>query len=350
VNTTPAREGFIMPAEWEPHEATWLAWPSAAELWLEQLPAAQASFRTLCETIVDLDGGEPAERLRVLVDGERAERDARAALEGLGAELVRIPYGDIWLRDTAPLFLRGKAGALATVRFTFNGWGGKYVLTHDDRVAPAIATLVGQRSFGSTLVLEGGSVELDGEGTCLTTRQCLLNPNRNPGLDQKAIEAALRDTLGVETILWLDRGLENDHTDGHIDTLARFVAPGVVLCMEPAEDDPNRDALLGILGELDSMQDRRGRRLRVVAIPSPGRVLDDTGRVMPASYANFYIANRAVAVPTYDVENDTAAVRAVGALFPERRTVGIPAKAILAGGGAFHCITQQQPRAARARG
>jgi agmatine deiminase len=344
VHSNPAREGFTMPAEWEPHEATWVAWPAAADLWLENLAGAQTSFTALCAAIADPQDGRPAEQLRVLVTDERAESDARAALQGLGAELVRIRYGDIWLRDTAPLFLSGRDGELATVRFRFNGWGGKYVLAYDEDVASTIADRAGVRAFTHGLVLEGGSVELDGEGTCLTTRQCLLNSNRNPGLDQTEIEAALSRTLGVGTVLWLDRGLLNDHTDGHIDTLVRFVAPGVVVCMTPADDDPNREVLLAIIDALGAMRDHRGRALRVVTVPSPGRVLDPSRRVMPASYVNFYIANRTVAVPTYGVANDEAAVAAVADLFPGRRTVGIPAKAILAGGGAFHCITQQQPR------
>jgi agmatine deiminase len=327
------------PAEWEQHAACWLAWPTAADLWQEDLPAAQQSFAALCQAI---GGGE---QLEVLVPDEAAERQARAALSGLAPRFHRISYGDIWLRDIAPIFLRdGKA--IRAARFAFNGWGGKYVLPGDDRVAERIAAASGLPQDSHAWVLEGGSVEADGEGTLLTTRQCLLNRNRNPGVGQAELEGRLARALGAERVLWLEDGLLNDHTDGHVDTLARFVAPGRVVCMRSTgSDDPNSSALAAIARDLAAMRDARGRRLEVVQIPSPGRVLDEEGEVMPASYVNFYIANRAVVVPTYGIPSDDEAVESVGRLFPERRTVGIPAKAILTGGGAFHCITQQQPEA-----
>lgn len=342
----PDTLGLSMPAEWEPHAATWLAWPAAADLWQDNLEAAQAAFTGLCRAIADAgDGRAPAERLRVLVTDAAARAAAGRALAGLGAELVDVPYGDIWLRDTAPLFVRDATGAPAAVRFGFNGWGGKYVLPHDAEVAERVAARSGHAVHTADFVLEGGSVELDGEGTCLTTRQCLQNPNRNPALGQRALEALLGRWLGARRVLWLDQGLENDHTDGHVDTLARFVAPGVVVCMRPSgDDDPNRDVLLAIAADLAHMTDATGRRLRVVTVPSPGRVQDADGRVMPASYVNFYIANRTVVVPTYGRPHDEQVVRELAPLFPGRRTVGVPAAAILTGGGAFHCITQQEPR------
>ena len=347
ASLSPVPAGFSAPAEWAPHRACWLAWPSDASLWENQLAPAQDSFVALCRAIADVDpaGGPPrGEALEVLVATEEDERRARTALAGLGARLHRVPYGDIWLRDTAPIFLKGPTGS-ATVRFRFNGWGGKYVLPHDDEVAEAIARRAEMPAYGYAWVLEGGSVELDGEGTVLTTRQCLLNPNRNPGLSQEQVEAGLRESLGVEQVLWLDEGLLNDHTDGHIDTLARFVAPGVVVCMQATTgDDPNAEVLETLARDLARMKDARGRLLNVKRIPSPGRVLDAGGEVMPASYVNYYLGNRAVAVPTYGSPSDAAAVEAIARLFPDRRTTGIPAKAILCGGGAFHCITQQEPR------
>jgi len=184
------------------------------------------------------------------------------------------------------------------VRFGFNGWGGKYVLEGDEAVSGRISTLTGLRSFDQRWVLEGGSIEVDGEGTLITTRACLLNANRNPGMTEADIERALGDSLGVDRVLWLGEGLVNDHTDGHIDTLARFVRPGAVVCMEArAADDPNRSALEGAAQALAKLVDARGRRLETVRIPSPGRVVDGAGNVMPASYVNFYVANRAVSCP-----------------------------------------------------
>ena len=204
-----------------------------------------------------------------------------------------------------------------------------------------MACLAGGRSFALPFVLEGGAVDVDGEGRVLTTRQCLLNPNRNGPVGAPTVEGWLRDALGVEQVLWLDDGLLNDHTDGHVDTVVRFVRPGVVVAMEPrSDDDPNRDALRALL------RDAAAHGLEVVRVPSPGRVVDAEGRVMPASYVNFYVSNAAVVVPTYGVPSDDEAVERVGALFPGRRAVGVDARAILTGGGAFHCITQQQPAGA----
>ena len=328
-----------MPAEWEPHRATWVAWPSHADLWQENLAPAQVAFVRLVEAITE---GEHAD---VLVPDEAHEAIARKALPGDRVRFHRIPFGDIWLRDTAPIFVRGHDRQAATVRFGFNGWGGKYVLDHDDNVAARIAERVASsNAFVMPFVLEGGAVEVDGEGTVLSTRQCLLNPNRNPTLTPSAIEAGVMDALGCDKFLWLGDGLLNDHTDGHVDTVARFVQPGLVVAMEPrSSDDPNREVLHALARDLGALVDARGRRLEVTRIPSPGRIVDADGRVLPASYVNFYVANAAVVVPTYGAPFDDEAVERIGALFPGRRTVGIDARPILSGGGAFHCITQQQP-------
>lgn len=339
---------FHQPAEWAPHAATWVAWPSASDLWLENLAPARAAFTAMCVALADVDpttGSPRGERLQVLVPDEGARALAEAALGRLGAVFHVVPFGDIWMRDVAPIFLTGGGGRVAAARFAFNGWGGKYVLEHDDAVAARVAEIARHETFVHPFVLEGGSVEVDGEGTILTTRQCLQNPNRNPSLDQAAIEREVLAALGGEKLLWLGEGLVNDHTDGHIDTIARFVRPGVVVCMQAASDeDPNADVLDGIVRDLRAMTDARGRRLEVVRVPSPGRILSREGEVVPASYVNFYIGNTTVVVPTYGSTSDDDAVRRIGALFPDRRTVGIDARAILSGGGAFHCITQQEPR------
>lgn len=353
MTRTPYEAGFRQPAEWEAHEATWVAWPHLAEEWRDHLEPARHEVRELCRAIGDPDprtGIRRGETVRVLVPDEGSEQAAYHALVGLPVAFHRVPFGDIWLRDIAPIFLTDGRGRLAAARFAFNGWGRKYLFDHDAEVAARIADIASVPTFAFDWVLEGGAVEVDGAGTLLTTRQCLLNPNRNPHMDQAAIERGLRDALGAERVLWLDEGLANDHTDGHVDTIARFVAPGVVVCMEPRDDDdPNREVLGAIARSLSGMTDAAGRRLEVVRIPSPGRVVDAAGRVMPASYANFYIGNRVVAVPTYGTRWDDEAVRRIGELFPDRRTVGLPSKAILTGGGAFHCITQQQPSGFQAR-
>jgi agmatine deiminase len=335
-----------MPAEWAPHDATWVAWPSHAHLWQENLAATRAAFARLVEAIAE---GETA---NVLVPDEEQESLARSALARAADARVRfhrVPFGDIWVRDTAPVFLVGPRGENATVRFAFNGWGGKYVLEHDAGVAERIAARAGDfPAFAMPFVLEGGAVDVDGEGTVLTTRQCLLNRNRNPSMSARDVEGAVREALGCDKVLWFADGLLNDHTDGHIDTIVRFVRPGVVVAMEPrAGDDPNRDVLRALLRDAGGLVDARGRHLEVVRVPSPGRVVGPDGRVMPASYVNFYIANACVVVPTYGSPFDAEAVQCLGALFPGRRTIAVDARAVLSGGGAFHCITQQQPRGER---
>jgi len=328
-----------MPPEWAPHASTWVAWPSHAALWSDNLAPARAAFAQLVAAVAE------GETVEVLVPDEANERAARAVLTSGRVRFHRVLFGDVWLRDTAPLFLQGPRGAGAAVRFAFNGWGGKFVLDDDDRVGERIAALAGVRSFVVPLVVEGGAVDIDGDGTVITTRQCLLNPNRNPRATAVEVQRALSDALGCDKVLWLGEGLQNDHTDGHVDTIARFVSPGVVVVMEPrASDDPNRLALETVARDLARFVDARGRRLEVVRIPSPGRVTDPDGRIAPASYVNFYVSNAALIVPTYGSPFDDEAVGRLGDLFPSRRVVAIDARAILTGGGAFHCITQQQPR------
>jgi agmatine deiminase len=333
-----------MPAEWEPQSACWLAWPCHQELWGDDLPEVQDTFLKLCREISFGRSSSP-QALKVLIAGAEERERVQPVLAKLEAQLFTAAYGDIWLRDTGPIFLlRGDRGESLAGCFRFNGWGGKYVLAHDDQVATQIAALAGEDARHFDWVLEGGSIEVDGLGTCLTTRQCLLNPNRNPGLTVEEIEARLRTALGATKILWLERGLLNDHTDGHVDTIARFVSPGRVVCMEAGSaEDPNADVLGEVAERLESFTDVTGSPLTVIRIPSPGAVIGHLGEIMPASYVNFFIGNNSVVVPLYDVPQDAEALATIARLFPERRAVGISARALLSGGGAFHCITQQQP-------
>ena len=338
-----------MPAEWELHDAVWTAWPHDPDQWLEGLEAPQRALMAMVAAIVDLEGDRPrGERVELLVRDAGDQAAARALLgaAAAGVRFHHLRYGDVWLRDTGPIFVV-QPGELSAARFQFDGWGGKYLMDGDDALATHIMARAGVRGAAFHFVLEGGAVEVDGEGTVLTTRQCLLGGARNPGLDQAALEARLCWALGAEHVVWLDRGLANDHTDGHIDTLARFIMPGVVACMEPAAGDPNRDALAGVIADLGAARTAGGEPLEILTVPSPGAVEDAAGNLMPASYMNFYIANTAVIVPTYGVAADDAAVSAIAAMFPTRRTIAAFGKPVVVGGGAFHCSTQQQPRVPR---
>lgn len=324
-----------IPAEWTPHKAIWTAWPSAADLWGEDLEPARAEVAAMVRALAD---GGKGDRMRVLAHGREAEATAKLAI-GQNAEIIPGAFGDIWFRDTGPIFTAdGKA-----LGFRFNGWGGKYRLPHDEEVGARLALLADAEYKRHDFILEGGAIELDGEGTLITTRQCLLNPNRNAHWTQEGAEVELKRALGVEKVLWLDEGLLNDHTDGHIDNLARFVAPGRVVCQAPAgREDPNFDVLEEIALSLAAMRDARGRQLEVIRIPSPGAVADEDGDAVPASHMNFIIGNSTVVVPIYSGTGDDA-VNALAPLFPGRKVVGQSSHAILTGGGSFHCITQQEP-------
>ncbi|TFU05775.1 agmatine deiminase family protein [Polymorphobacter arshaanensis] len=317
-------------AEWALHAACWTAFPSAADLWEDNLAPAQAEVAAMVRVIAE------SERVELLVNGLAAELAARDLLGAANVGFHQFGFGDIWLRDTGPLFLSSPVGHAAAA-FRFNGWGGKYDLPGDDAVAAFVASTAGVPLARHDWVLEGGAIDVDGTGLAVTTEQCLLNPNRNPRMDANEIASHLRRDLGIDRLLWLGDGLEGDHTDGHVDNLARFVAPGVLAVPAPSgADDPNAEIYE------DAHQRARDFGLDVVTIPSPGRVVVD-GDVVPASHMNFYIANGAVVVPTYGSPYGDAAVAAVAALFPTRKVVGLQALHVLSGGGSFHCITQQQP-------
>ncbi|MEP7007787.1 MAG: agmatine deiminase family protein [Sphingomonas bacterium] len=319
----------ITPApEWAPHEAVWIGFPSHRDLWEDDLEPARAEVVAFA-LAVHADGR--GERVLLVAANEEAA-DAARAMAGDAAEIVVEPFGDIWLRDTAAII----AGDGRARDFRFNGWGGKYDLPGDDSIGHRLAGRRGIANEARDWILEGGAIDGDGTGLVVTTEQCLLNPNRNPDLSRADIEARLAADLGYTSVIWLGDGLMHDHTDGHVDNLARFVAPGRLAIPEPAEDDPNGEVYL------QAVRDAAGHDVEIVSVPSPGRVLRD-GEIIPASYMNFYIGNVAVVVPQYGAANDAAAVAAIQALFPDRVAIGLHADAILTGGGSFHCISQQIP-------
>jgi agmatine deiminase len=325
----------MMPAEWDSHRATWLAWPHDRELWGEELEPVVAEFVALCRVIAD--GGE---RIELMVHESIDDGPARALLDGLDVGFHAGRYGDIWLRDTAPVFVY-RGVRIEGVAFRFNGWGGKYLLDGDAEVAATIAHEAGFALRQLDWVGEGGALDFNGRGVCLASAACLLSRERNAALMRRELERSLLDAFGVVRVIWLDEVLLGDHTDGHVDTLARFVSADTVVCAEPASsNDPNA----GVLDKTRRALAAAGG-LNVVAVPSPGTVADANGNPLPASYLNFYIANGVVAVPTYGCANDDEAVACIARCFPDRRVVGLSARAILEGGGAFHCITQQEPRA-----
>jgi len=350
----------IQPAEWAPHASVWVGWPSAADLWEDDLAAAQDEVSELVRAIVFPDPDDPrgaacrGETVDLVYRGDDARVAAEAFRLGLpdprAVRLVEAPIGDVWLRDTGPILVRGEGGELSATAFRFNGWGGKYDLPEDDRIADILAEKAGiPLNRFNRLIAEGGGIEPDGEGTLITTRQCLLNPNRNPGLSQEEVESILRESVGAQKVIWLDEGLIGDHTDGHIDNLVRFVAPGRVVCMRPSgPDDPNRDILDAIRAALRRESDAAGRRLEVVEIPSPGLALLDD-EPAPASHMNFYIANESLIMPSYEAltGRDAEAAEALEILesaVDRRHFYALESSALLTGGGSFHCISQQRPR------
>jgi agmatine deiminase len=315
----------------------WVGFPSHAELWQDNLDEAQREVAMLAHALA----GVGREHVKLMVATDEGLAAAVELLGGTpGVEIVPGRFGDVWLRDTGPIFI----GPDTAAAFAFNGWGGKYDMPGDTEVADQIAARSGAVLTRHDFILEGGALDHDGAGTILTTRQCLLNRNRNRGWREIDAEVALADALGARKVLWLGDGLMNDHTDGHVDNLARFVAPGVVAC--PAAfglDDPNAGAYDAAAAALASYTDADGRRLTVARIPSPGRVVDEEHHTVPASHMNFLIANGAVIAPTYGGLAGDWAVEALEALFPDRTVIGLPSQALLTGGGSFHCISQQEP-------
>lgn len=334
---TPAEDGFYMPAEWAPHDRCWMSWPCRRELWGEGMLSAKAAYASVARAIAAF---EPVTMLARPAD----VAEARLAC-GPTVGVSEMPLDDSWFRDNGPTFVVDGRGGLAGVTWNFNAWGARFHPWADD--ARAAATLLGRLglpAYAAPLILEGGAIHVDGQGTLLATEECLLNDNRNPELTRQDIEATLAMHLGVRRIVWLGQGLSGDETDGHVDNLACFVRPGVVLLA--GSDDPadeNFERLRDNARRLSAARDAAGRSLEVVRIPLPPATWLD-GRRLPVSYVNFYLANGAVIAPAFGAAEDEAALDILRRLFPDRRVVAVDSAAIAAGGGNIHCITQQQPR------
>jgi agmatine deiminase len=339
---TPAALGYRMPAEWEPHAATWLSWPrregiSFPDSFDRVLPALRAMVEALIES----------EQVCINICNGAHEAEARAVLDGLSMERItfyRIPTNEPWCRDHGPIFLtRNTDPRLAIVGWDYNAWGGKYPPCDLDEVVPTrAAQFLDVPVFYPRMILEGGSIEVNGAGALLTTESCLLNPNRNPSLGRAEIEQRLRDYFGIQEILWLAEGIEGDDTDGHIDDLARFVSEHtVVTVVEENREDENYQPLQENLARLSKMKIDE-RQIEIIALPMPKKVVRERLR-LPASYANFYVANTCVLVPTFADPADETALSILRKVFPTRRIIGIDCRELIWGLGTFHCLTQQQP-------
>jgi agmatine deiminase len=346
TETNPSDKGYRMPAEWEPHEATWISWPQP------DCNSFPGSYDRVIPTFVKMaEALAESEIVRINVSGAEQEKAVRKLLRSCPPERVEyfhIPTDEPWCRDHGPIFVkRDKSPQLAVLNFGFNAWGYKLSpFDEDNAVPPAVAKALGLPIFNfEHFILEGGSIDTNGQGTLLTTESCLLNPNRNPTLDRTAIEKKLRDKLGVKKILWLGDGIEGDDTDGHVDDITRFIGPSTVItAVEEDEHDPNFEPLQRNLDRLHTMRLADGEPLHVLTLPMPTRIMRD-GQRLPASYANFYIANSVVLLPVFNEHNDSWAVSALHEAFPDRRIVPIDCRELIWGLGAFHCLTQQQPQA-----
>lgn len=341
---TPVEGGYAMPAEWHPHDATWLTWPKDPVTWPDRVPAVQEIYLQFLEALT------PHESVQLLVDDADVEAEVRRRC--LGREIVQthlvchhVPTVDSWIRDYGPNFLLGPDGTVAFNHWDFDAWGGKYeTLARDADVPTRLEVLASMPRFTPGIVLEGGSIDVDGQGTVLTTEQCLLHPNRNPSLTRDEIESCLRSYLGVSQVLWLGEGIEGDDTDGHVDDITRFVGHDtIVTAVEADPADANHGPLRDNLRRLEAARNAAGQPYRIVTLPMPGRVMAGDDR-LPASYANFYIANGVVLLPVYGHANDAAAVEAMQSVFPTRKVVPIDCEPLVWGMGSIHCVTQQQPR------
>ena len=332
-----------MPAEWEPHEATWLAWPQTIEYWPD-MDSMESIYKRM---VFELTQGE---NVNILVNTETKKRDLGQEFKEAGFKMNKIlfhliPTKDIWIRDYGPTFLIEETyRQLIACRWKFNAWGEKYDMPDEPLVSKKIQQNLGIDDLTPNIIMEGGAIEVNGEGTCLTTEECLLNLNRNPGKVKVSLENYFKEFLKIRQTIWLCGHLEGDDTDGHIDNLARFVNKNTILCAwETNPNDPNYEGLKQNYELLTRTKNIQGKPFNVVKFPMPEPVTEDSRR-LPASYANFYIGNSALLVPTYDQPTDDAVINIIEKLFPDRRVVAIPSTILITGNGGPHCATQQQPR------
>ncbi len=336
----PVTQGFTFPAEWEEHAATWTSWPFDDALWEGYLEGVRDEFAGLVSTIARF------EPVHLNVRDEETEEDARRRLEGVGnIHFHRIPLNDVWFRDNGPLFIRNDEGKVALTDWEFNAWGEKYEPWDDDNGAPKrVAEILGMKRFDVPVVMEGGALELNSRGTLLTTRSCLLSQMRNPDLSEAELEHLLHNYLGAKHVIWLEGGLEDDHTDGHIDTIVRFTDDNTIVCsVEEDEDDPNFKTMKDNHTLLTLLRNGDGEPYTIIDLPLPQKHMELNGKRLPLTYANFYIGNGFVVVPVYEDANDERALSILRPLFPNREIIGLSAQNLITGGGAFHCVTQQQP-------
>ena len=339
MTSSAADSEYLMPPEWAPHARCWMAWPCRESLWGEHLDDARRAYAEVATSIARF---EPVTMVAT------PENVAEVSIHcGGSVACVPMPHDDSWMRDVGPTFVKDSSGKLVGIDWRFNGWGDKYApYDQDAEVARNLLESQDIPRIDAGFVLEGGSIHVDGEGTLLTSEQCLLNPNRNPQMTRGDLERELGRLLGVTHVIWLGQGLEHDETDGHVDNLACFVRPGVVLALSSDDpDDGNYEILQDNLRRLRSARDARGRELEVIEVQQPRRRLDDDANRLALSYVNFYIANGAVIMPAFEDSQDKAALETVSGCFPDHEVVQIVANDIVYGGGGIHCITQQQPAA-----
>ena len=343
---SPREDGFFMPAEWQPHSAIWLAWPYDQTTFPDRVGKVEATYVQIIKEIHE------SEDVNLFVIDEPTKKKATGMLQQAGVNLDKVrfwvyDYADVWFRDYGPIFIKNpKTHELAMVHWAFNSWGDKYEsLLKDKEIPDVINKELKLTYFKPGIVLEGGSIDVNGEGTLLTTEQCLLNSNRNPNLNKQQIEQYLMDYLGVRHFIWLKRGILGDDTDGHIDDIARFVNSTTVVCaFENNLDDPDYEALKENYELLCKSTDQDGKPLKIVKLPMP-KAESVEGYRLPASYANFYIGNTKVLVPIFNHPNDVKALETLQELFPDRKVVGIDCRDLVYGFGTLHCISQQQPTA-----